>query len=108
MGIKNLGNAVIKHIDDFATQGGVRIGNQLYKHGIASSEIVAAKIGKIGMYGAMGGAAIGAVSNLGEYDYGIGNGMAHTVGGSLSGAGLGAVGAGGAAMVATAIAKGLR
>lgn len=106
--LKSLGKSVLKSVDDIATKGGTYAGYGLYSSNLVSSASQAAKIGKAATYGVMGGAALGAIGSLDEYQYGAGNGVAHTVGGTISGAGLGAVGVGGAAAVATAIAKGLR
>lgn len=106
--LKSLGKSVLKGVDDIASVGGKYAGYGLYSSNLVSSASQAAKIGKVATYGAMGGAALGVVGSLDEYQYGVGNGMLNTMGGSISGAGLGAIGVGGAAAVATAIAKGWR
>jgi hypothetical protein len=106
--LKSIGKSVLGGIDDLASKGGAYAGHGLYKSNLISSRSQAFKIGKAATYGVMGGAALGVVGSLDEYQYGIGGGVASTIGGTISGAGLGAVGVGGAAAVATAIAKGLR
>lgn len=102
--LKSLGKTITNTMDDLATKGGNRIGYGLYSSNLVSSASTAAKIGKQATYGAMIGAGLGIAGSVDEYQYGAANGVANT----LSGAGLGAVGVGGAAAVATAIAKGWR
>lgn len=106
--IKSLGKSALGAIDNLATPSGELIGKGLRYHNIVKDAARADKIGKITTYGAMGGAVLGAAINLDEYQYGFGNGLVHGVGGTLGGAGLGAVGTAGAMAVATAIAKGIR
>lgn len=106
--LKSLGKSVLGGVDNLATKGGDYIGGGLVNSNLMSDVTQAATVGKFATYGIMGGAALGAVGSLDEYQYGFGGGVLSTVGGTISGAGLGAVGVGGAAAVATAIAKGWR
>lgn len=95
-------------VHGFAVTGGTKIGGVLNNYNIVQNVKRGRNIGIGAMYGAMAGGTIGALGSIDEYQYGLGNGVFHTVGGTVGGAGLGGVAAGGASAVALAIANGIR
>lgn len=83
-----------KNVDKISGEASVKIYNEAAKKGMIGYQMT-----KNAMYGAAGLGTVGLIKSVSD---------GNTLNGTISGAGLGAVGGAGATVVASAIAKGLR